>query len=183
MTLRVWHTTHHPSVQNERVCPHIPAVPSSCLFCRYVYDHIGGDHSAVIPELAASVATFVVTTLWLGPCDIVYLWSVLNCFGLNFELWVQKLAECGPLAQIEVGGKIQGWDWLESVRSQEVVALLLSGVTRHTWSLAQEGLPTPLLSARVELHPVQTRVSLASEGQGLADYSAALLPLGWSDAD
>nr|XP_006982958.2 protein-cysteine N-palmitoyltransferase HHAT-like protein isoform X1 [Peromyscus maniculatus bairdii] len=69
--------------------------------CKYVYDHIGGDHSAVIPELAASVATFVVTTLWLGPCDIVYLWSVLNCFGLNFELWVQKLAECGPLAQIE----------------------------------------------------------------------------------
>lgn len=98
----------HPAVQNERVCPHIPAVPSSRLFCRYVYDHIGGDHSAVIPELAASVATFVVTTLWLGPCDIVYLWSVLNCFGLNFELWVQKLAECGPLAQIEVGRKIQG---------------------------------------------------------------------------
>ena len=25
--------------------------------------------------------------------DIVYLWSCLNCFGLNFELWVQKLAE------------------------------------------------------------------------------------------
>ncbi|XP_011241355.1 protein-cysteine N-palmitoyltransferase HHAT-like protein isoform X2 [Mus musculus] len=69
--------------------------------CKYVYDHIGGDHSTVIPELAASVATFVVTTLWLGPCDIVYLWSVLNCFGLNFELWVQKLAERGPLAQIE----------------------------------------------------------------------------------
>ncbi|EGW04098.1 Protein-cysteine N-palmitoyltransferase HHAT-like protein [Cricetulus griseus] len=69
--------------------------------CKYVYDHIGGDHSAVIPELAASVATFVVTTLWLGPCDIVYLWSVLNCFGLNFELWVQKLAEHGPLAQFE----------------------------------------------------------------------------------
>ncbi|XP_021503109.1 protein-cysteine N-palmitoyltransferase HHAT-like protein isoform X2 [Meriones unguiculatus] len=69
--------------------------------CKYVYDHIGGDHSAVIPELAASVATFVVTTLWLGPCDIVYLWSVLNCFGLNFELWVQKLAEHWPLAQME----------------------------------------------------------------------------------
>ncbi|GAB1294840.1 Protein-cysteine N-palmitoyltransferase HHAT-like protein [Apodemus speciosus] len=69
--------------------------------CKYVYDHIGGDHCSVIPELAASVATFVVTTLWLGPCDIVYLWSVLNCFGLNFELWVQKLAEHGPLAQVE----------------------------------------------------------------------------------
>ena len=68
----------------------------------------------MIPELAASVATFVVTTLWLGPCDIVYLWSVLNCFGLNFELWVQKLAERGPLAQIEVGRTFQamtGWEW------------------------------------------------------------------------
>ncbi|XP_074168661.1 protein-cysteine N-palmitoyltransferase HHAT-like protein isoform X4 [Rhinolophus sinicus] len=68
---------------------------------RYVYDHIGGEHSAVIPELVATVATFAVTTLWLGPCDIVYLWSILNCFGLNFELWVQKLAEWGPLARIE----------------------------------------------------------------------------------
>lgn len=67
----------------------------------------------MIPELAASVATFIVTTLWLGPCDIVYLWSVLNCFGLNFELWVQKLAEHGPLAQIEVSRWFQavtGWE-------------------------------------------------------------------------
>ncbi|KAM4821443.1 protein-cysteine N-palmitoyltransferase HHAT-like protein [Thomomys bottae] len=69
--------------------------------CKYVYDHLGGDHTSVIPELVASVATFAVTTLWLGPCDIVYLWSFLNCFGLNFELWVQKLAECGPLAHAE----------------------------------------------------------------------------------
>lgn len=56
----------------------------------------------MIPELVASVATFAVTTLWLGPCDIVYLWSLLNCFGLNFELWVQKLAEREPLAHMEV---------------------------------------------------------------------------------
>ncbi|XP_036886474.1 protein-cysteine N-palmitoyltransferase HHAT-like protein isoform X3 [Sturnira hondurensis] len=69
--------------------------------CKYVYDHIGGEHSAVIPELVATVATFAVTTLWLGPCEIVYLWSFLNCFGLNFELWVQKLAEWEPLARIE----------------------------------------------------------------------------------
>ncbi|XP_045859134.1 coiled-coil domain-containing protein 13 isoform X5 [Meles meles] len=69
--------------------------------CKYVYDHIGGEHSEVIPELGATVATFAITTLWLGPCDIVYLWSFLNCFGLNFELWAQKLAEWGPLAQIE----------------------------------------------------------------------------------
>lgn len=91
----------------------------SRLPCRYVYDHIGGDHSAVIPELAASVATFVITTLWLGPCDIVYLWSVLNCFGLNFELWAQKLAEHGPLAQIEVGRRFQavtGWDQTDNRR-------------------------------------------------------------------
>ncbi|XP_054450713.1 protein-cysteine N-palmitoyltransferase HHAT-like protein isoform X3 [Pteronotus mesoamericanus] len=69
--------------------------------CKYVYDHIGGEHSEVIPELVATVATFAVTTLWLGPCEIVYLWSILNCFGLNFELWVQKLAEWGPVARIE----------------------------------------------------------------------------------
>lgn len=85
--------------------PTPPAGPFSCLSCRYVYDHIGGEHSEVIPELGATVATFAITTLWLGPCDIVYLWSFLNCFGLNFELWVQKLAEWGPLAQIEVSGK------------------------------------------------------------------------------
>ncbi|XP_050636353.1 protein-cysteine N-palmitoyltransferase HHAT-like protein isoform X1 [Macaca thibetana thibetana] len=84
--------------------------------CKYVYDHIGGEHSAVIPELAATVATFAITTLWLGPCDIVYLWSFLNCFGLNFELWVQKLAEWGPLARIEV--------------SREDLGLGLSGLWR-----------------------------------------------------
>lgn len=79
-----------------------PAGPFFHPSCRYVYDHIGGEHSKVIPELGATVATFAITTLWLGPCDIVYLWSFLNCFGLNFELWVQKLAEMGPLSQIEV---------------------------------------------------------------------------------
>ncbi|XP_047386790.1 protein-cysteine N-palmitoyltransferase HHAT-like protein isoform X3 [Sciurus carolinensis] len=88
--------------------------------CKYVYDHLGGEHSAVIPELGASVATFAVTTLWLGPCDIVYLWSFLNCFGLNFELWVQKLAEHGPLAQVEVrqGRYGSGMDWAGGVAGQ-----------------------------------------------------------------
>lgn len=81
---------------------HTTTGPFSRLSRRYVYDHIGGEHSAVVPELVASVATFAVTTLWLGPCEIVYLWSILNCFGLNFELWVQKLAEREPLAHIEV---------------------------------------------------------------------------------
>ncbi|XP_032716958.1 protein-cysteine N-palmitoyltransferase HHAT-like protein isoform X2 [Lontra canadensis] len=93
--------------------------------CKYVYDHIGGEHSEVIPELGATVATFAITTLWLGPCDIVYLWSFLNCFGLNFELWAQKLAEWGPLAQIEVSGKCWGQGLAESL---EGVALLLSGI-------------------------------------------------------
>lgn len=66
----------------------------------------------MIPELGATIATFAITTLWLGPCDVVYLWSCLNCFGLNFELWVQKLAEMEPLAQIEVSREGQagvGW--------------------------------------------------------------------------
>lgn len=96
----------------------------SHLSCRYVYDHIGGEHSAVIPELVATVATFAITSLWLGPCDIVYLWSILNCFGLNFELWVQKLAEWEPLAQIEVSTEGLG---LEVAGSLEGVALLLCG--------------------------------------------------------
>lgn len=33
--------------------------------CKYVYDHIVAEHSAVIPELAATVATFAITTLQL----------------------------------------------------------------------------------------------------------------------
>ncbi|XP_068951922.1 protein-cysteine N-palmitoyltransferase HHAT-like protein [Petaurus breviceps papuanus] len=69
--------------------------------CKYVYDAVGGEHQSVGPELGATLATFAITTLWLGPSDIVYLWSALNCFGLNFELWVQKLAEWGPVAQAE----------------------------------------------------------------------------------
>uniref|UniRef100_F6VVX3 Hedgehog acyltransferase like n=1 Tax=Monodelphis domestica TaxID=13616 RepID=F6VVX3_MONDO len=69
--------------------------------CKYVYDAIGGEHQSVGPELIATLATFAITTLWLGPHHIVYLWSALNCFGLNFELWVQKLAEWGPVAQVE----------------------------------------------------------------------------------
>uniref|UniRef100_A0A452QWT3 Hedgehog acyltransferase like n=1 Tax=Ursus americanus TaxID=9643 RepID=A0A452QWT3_URSAM len=120
----------------------------------YVYDHIGGEHSEVIPELGATVATFAITTLWLGPCDIVYLWSFLNCFGLNFELWVQKLAEWGPLAQIEASlseqmsrrvralfGAMNFWAIimynlvsLNSLEFTELVArrLLLTGFPRNT---------------------------------------------------
>lgn len=107
---------------------------------RYVYDHIGGEHSEVIPELAASVATFAVTTLWLGPCDIVYLWSLLNCFGLNFELWVQKLAEREPLAHIEVSREGLAGDCC-SLKAPS-----------HTWSPVQNFLTTTLLVVRTMAH-------------------------------
>ena len=33
--------------------------------CKCVYDHIVGEHSAVIPEQLATGATFAITTLWL----------------------------------------------------------------------------------------------------------------------
>ncbi|XP_075444117.1 protein-cysteine N-palmitoyltransferase HHAT-like protein isoform X2 [Ascaphus truei] len=69
--------------------------------CKYVYDHLGENHDDVKKELLATVATFAVTTLWLGPCDIVYIWSLFNCFGLNFELWVQKFFQLEPMAKME----------------------------------------------------------------------------------
>ncbi|XP_006120672.2 protein-cysteine N-palmitoyltransferase HHAT-like protein isoform X2 [Pelodiscus sinensis] len=69
--------------------------------CKYVYDHLGETHDNVVKELRATVSTFVVTTLWLGPCEIVYVWSVCNCFGLNFELWVQKFFQREPFASVE----------------------------------------------------------------------------------
>ncbi|XP_072010522.1 protein-cysteine N-palmitoyltransferase HHAT-like protein [Engystomops pustulosus] len=69
--------------------------------CKYVYDYIGESHTNIKKELVATIATFLVTTLWLGPCEIVYIWSVCNCFGLNFELWVQKFFELEPFARIE----------------------------------------------------------------------------------
>lgn len=72
------------------------------LAIRYVYDHIGENHDNIMKELVATIATFAVTTLWLGPCEIVYIWSVFNCFGLNFELWVQKFFQQEPFAKLEV---------------------------------------------------------------------------------
>ncbi|KAM4029062.1 protein-cysteine N-palmitoyltransferase HHAT-like protein [Anomaloglossus baeobatrachus] len=69
--------------------------------CKYVYDYLGENHDNIKKELVATIATFIVTTLWLGPCEIVYIWSVCNCFGLNFELWVQKFFELKPFATIE----------------------------------------------------------------------------------
>uniref|UniRef100_A0A6J0VEZ7 Protein-cysteine N-palmitoyltransferase HHAT-like protein n=1 Tax=Pogona vitticeps TaxID=103695 RepID=A0A6J0VEZ7_9SAUR len=69
--------------------------------CKYVYDYLGGNHDHILKELVATVSTFVVTTLWLGPCEIVYIWSICNCFGLNFELWVQLFFQLKPFANIE----------------------------------------------------------------------------------
>ncbi|KAG7526533.1 cysteine N-palmitoyltransferase HHAT isoform X1 [Solea senegalensis] len=69
--------------------------------CKYVYDYIGGDHDKIPKELLATICTFAVTTLWLGPCEVVYIWSFFNCFGLNFELWVAKLFSIPPFSTIE----------------------------------------------------------------------------------
>lgn len=67
-----------------------------------MYDHIGENHDDILKELVASITTFAITTLWLGPCEVVYIWSLANCFGLNFELWVQKFFQLGPFAKLEV---------------------------------------------------------------------------------
>ncbi|XP_039377641.1 protein-cysteine N-palmitoyltransferase HHAT-like protein isoform X4 [Mauremys reevesii] len=69
--------------------------------CKYIYDHLGENHDNVVKELRATICTFAVTTLWLGPCEIVYIWSVCNCFGLNFELWVQKFFQREPFGSME----------------------------------------------------------------------------------
>ncbi|NXU80175.1 HHATL protein, partial [Oreotrochilus melanogaster] len=69
--------------------------------CKYVYDHLGENHDNILKELVASIATFAVTTLWLGPSEVVYIWSVVNCFGLNFELWVQKFFQQKLFAKME----------------------------------------------------------------------------------
>ena len=69
---------------------------------RYVYDYIGGDHDKIFKELLATLGTFAITTLWLGPCELVYIWSFFNCFGLNFELWVAKFFSFPPFSTMEV---------------------------------------------------------------------------------
>uniref|UniRef100_A0A3B3VYY8 Hedgehog acyltransferase like, a n=1 Tax=Poecilia latipinna TaxID=48699 RepID=A0A3B3VYY8_9TELE len=70
-------------------------------FCRYVYDYIGENHDKIFKELLATVCTFAITTLWLGPCELVYIWSFFNCFGLNFELWVAKFFSIPPFSIME----------------------------------------------------------------------------------
>ncbi|XP_037311466.2 hedgehog acyltransferase like, b [Pungitius pungitius] len=69
--------------------------------CKYVYDHLGGKHDNVVDELVATLCTFGVTVLWLGPCPAVLLWAFLNCFGLNFELWTARFFSMEPFASLE----------------------------------------------------------------------------------
>ncbi|XP_071341230.1 hedgehog acyltransferase like, b isoform X1 [Trachinotus anak] len=70
--------------------------------CKYVYDYLGGKHDKVVEELVATLCTFGVTILWLGPCEVVLIWAFFNCFGLNFELWTAKLFSMEPFASFEM---------------------------------------------------------------------------------
>lgn len=67
-----------------------------------MYDYLGGKHDNVVEELVATLCTFGVTILWLGPCQVVLIWAFFNCFGLNFELWTAKLFSMEPFASFEV---------------------------------------------------------------------------------
>ncbi|XP_012671738.1 hedgehog acyltransferase like, b [Clupea harengus] len=70
--------------------------------CKYVYNYLGGKHENVLEELIATLCTYGVTLLWLGPGWVVLLWAFLNCFGLNFELWTTQLFAMEPFASIEM---------------------------------------------------------------------------------
>lgn len=72
-----------------------------CVF-RYVYNYLGGKHENVVEELVATLCTYGVTILWLGPCEVVLFWAFFNCFGLNFELWTAKAFSMEPFASFEV---------------------------------------------------------------------------------
>lgn len=69
---------------------------------RYVYNYLGGKHENVVEELVATLCTYSITVLWLGPCKAVLLWAFFNCFGLNFELWTAKFFSMEPFASSEV---------------------------------------------------------------------------------
>ncbi|XP_052399016.1 protein-cysteine N-palmitoyltransferase HHAT-like protein isoform X1 [Carassius gibelio] len=70
--------------------------------CNYVYNYLGGKHDNVLDELIASLCTFGITALWLGPSWVVFIWAFLNCFGLNFELWTTKFFTMEPFISIEM---------------------------------------------------------------------------------
>lgn len=57
----------------------------------------------MLEELVATLCTYGVTIIWLGPCPAVLIWAFFNCFGLNFELWTAKFFSMEPFASLEVG--------------------------------------------------------------------------------
>uniref|UniRef100_A0A3B3BJ93 Hedgehog acyltransferase like, b n=1 Tax=Oryzias melastigma TaxID=30732 RepID=A0A3B3BJ93_ORYME len=67
----------------------------------YVYDYLGGKHENVLEELVATLCTYGITILWLGPCEVVLFWAFFNCFGLNFELWTTKFFSMEPFVSLE----------------------------------------------------------------------------------
>ncbi|KAF6727328.1 Protein-cysteine N-palmitoyltransferase HHAT-like protein [Oryzias melastigma] len=70
--------------------------------CKYVYDYLGGKHENVLEELVATLCTYGITILWLGPCEVVLFWAFFNCFGLNFELWTTKFFSMEPFVSLEM---------------------------------------------------------------------------------
>uniref|UniRef100_A0AAY4AU46 Uncharacterized protein n=1 Tax=Denticeps clupeoides TaxID=299321 RepID=A0AAY4AU46_9TELE len=70
--------------------------------CKYVYNYLGGKHDNVLDELVATLCTFGITSLWLGPGWGVFIWAFLNCFGLNLELWTTKLFSMEPFFSVEM---------------------------------------------------------------------------------
>ncbi|CAL1597024.1 unnamed protein product [Knipowitschia caucasica] len=76
--------------------------------CKYVYNPLGGSHDTVLQELMASLCTYGVTILWLGPCKVVLIWAFFNCFGLNFELWAAKIFSMEPFLSFETAMSAAG---------------------------------------------------------------------------
>lgn len=67
-----------------------------------MYNYLGGKHENVVEELLATLCTFGVTIVWLGPSEEVLFWAFLNCFGLNFELWAAKFFSMEPFSSFEM---------------------------------------------------------------------------------
>uniref|UniRef100_A0A8C5EHR1 Protein-cysteine N-palmitoyltransferase HHAT-like protein n=1 Tax=Gouania willdenowi TaxID=441366 RepID=A0A8C5EHR1_GOUWI len=70
--------------------------------CKYVYDYLGKKHDDVVKELVATLCTFGVTAVWLGPCQVVFFWAFFNCLGLNLEMWMAKFFSLEPFSSFEV---------------------------------------------------------------------------------
>nr|XP_015810638.2 hedgehog acyltransferase like, b isoform X1 [Nothobranchius furzeri] len=69
--------------------------------CKYVYNYLGGRHDGVLEELLATLCTYSIVILWLGPSQVVLLWAFFNCLGLNFELWTSKVSSMEPFVSYE----------------------------------------------------------------------------------